>query len=105
MSEPDNKQNTSWKQTLIGPCVSVVFLAGGGWVTLDAVAQESEDLTERIEFVETKVGQQQVIEIKVEQVEKRLERLENSIEKLITIQQEQAVNTARICTATGADCR
>jgi hypothetical protein len=99
-----DEKNTSWRQSLIGPIVTVVFLAGGGWVTLDAVAQESEDLTERIEFVETKVGQQQVIEIKVEQVEKRLERLETSIEKLIEIQQQQALSTARICTATGADC-
>jgi len=102
---PENDKTTSWKQTLIGPCVTVVFLAGGGWVTIDAVAQEAEELTERIEFVETKVGQQQVIEVKVEQVEKRLARLETSIEKLIEIQQKQAIDTARICTATGADCR
>ena len=101
----EDKSTTSWKQTLIGPLVSVVFLAGGGWVTLDAVAQESEELTDRIESVEDKVVQQKVIEVKVELVEKRLERLENSIEKLIEIQQKQAVNTARICTATGANCR
>ena len=103
----DNKNETatSWKQTLIGPCVTLVFMAGGGWVTLDAVAQESEELTDRIEVVEVKVNKQQVIEVKVEQVEQRLERLENSIEKLIEIQQQQAVNTARICTATGANCR
>jgi hypothetical protein len=104
MPGPGQKQNTSWKQAAIGPCLTVVFLAGGGWVTLDAVAQEAANLTDRIELVESKVGQQQVIEFKVEQVEKRLERLETSIEKLIVIQQQQAVSTARICTATGADC-
>jgi TolA-binding protein len=101
----DDSTATTWKQTLIGPCLTIVFLAGGGWVTLDAVAQESEELTDRIETVEQKVSGQQVIEVKVEAVEKRLERLENSIEKLIEIQQQQAVNTARICAATGANCR
>lgn len=99
------KQNSNWKQAVIGPCVTVVFLAGGGWVTLDAVAQNAEELTDRIEVVESKVSEQQVIEVKVQQVEQQLSKLEQSMEKLIEIQQKQALNTARICAATGADCR
>lgn len=90
---------------MIGPCVTVVFLAGGGWVTLDAVAQSSDELTDRIEVIEDKVQQQQVIEVKVEQVEQRLQRLETAIDKMITIQQENAQNVAAICASTGAKCK
>ena len=59
--------NTQWK-ALIAPIFSIVFVAGGGWVTLDAVAQQNTELTERVHKVEEKVGQQQVIEVKVQQV-------------------------------------
>ena len=95
----------TWKQAMIGPCVTVVFLAGGGWVTLDAVAQSSDELTDRIEVIEDKVQRQQVIEVKVEQVEQRLQRLETAIDKMITIQQQNAQNVAAICASTGANCR
>ena len=95
----------NWKQAVIGPCITVVFLAGGGWVTLEAVAQSSDELTERIEVVEDKVGQQQVIQVKVEQVEQRLQRLETAIDKMIEIQQVQMQNQAAICASTGATCR
>jgi TolA-binding protein len=94
----------SWKPFL-APCITVIFVAGGGWVTLEAVAQQNTDLTERVEVVEDKVGQQQVIDLKVEQVEQRLQRLETAIEKMIEIQQKQAVNQAAICQATAANCR
>ena len=95
----------SWKQAVIGPCVTVVFLAGGGWVTLEAVAQSNDKLTERIEVIEDEVGQQQVIQLKVEQVEQRLQRLETAIDKMIEIQQVQMQNQAAICASTNATCR
>ena len=94
----------NWKAA-IGPVITVIFLAGGGWVTLDAVAQSSEKLTERIEVVEQKVGQQQVIDLKVEQVEQRLQRLETAIDKMIEVQQVAMQNQAAICASTGATCR
>ncbi len=95
----------NWKQAVIGPVCTVLFLAGGGWVTLEAVAQSSDELTDRIEAVERKAVEQKVNEVKVEQVEKRLERLENAIDKMIEIQQQNAQNVAAICASTGANCR
>ena len=97
--------NAETMKAMITPCLSVVFIAGGAWVTLDAVAQQNGDLSDRVEIVEDKVAQQQVIEVKVEQVEKRLERLESAIDKMIEIQQQNAQNVAAICASTGANCR
>ena len=96
--------NTQWK-ALIAPIFSIVFVAGGGWVTLDAVAQQNTELTERVHKVEEKVGQQQVIEVKVQQVQDRLERMEVLVDKMVEIQQRQMTNQAAICQATGANCR
>ena len=98
---------TNWK-AMRAPVItlsSLVFVAGGGWVTIEAVAQDNTELTDRVERVEVKQNQQQVIDLKVEQVEQRLERLETSIDKMMEIQQHQAANQARICEATGANCR
>ena len=92
-------------KAMIAPFLSVVFIAGGAWVTLDAVAQQNGDLSERVEVIEDKVARQQVIEVKVEQVEQRLERLETAIDKMIEIQQQNAQNVAAICASTGASCR
>ena len=97
--------STTDLKPFIAPILTLVFVAGGGWVTLEAVAQENGDLTERVVVIESKVNRQQVIEVQVEQVEQRLERLETAIEKMIEIQQKQAVNQAAICQATSANCR
>jgi len=93
-----------WK-AYIAPILTIVFVAGGGWVTLEAVAQQNEDIEERVATVEEKLGQQQVIDVKVQQVEVRLERMEAVVDKILEIQQRQMTNQAAICQATGANCR
>ncbi|QDP48305.1 MAG: hypothetical protein Unbinned4944contig1000_29 [Prokaryotic dsDNA virus sp.] len=92
-------------KALIGPCMTLVFVAGGGWYTLDAVANETTELAQKVDKVEEQLGEQDVLEVKVEQVEKRLEKMEKMLEKTIEIQQEQMRNQAAICQATNANCR
>ena len=97
--------STSELKTLIGPCMTLVFVAGGGWYTLDAVANDSAELAVKVEQVERRLSEQDVLEVKVEQVEKRLEKMESLLEKTIEIQQLQMRNQAAICQATNASCR
>ena len=95
---------TQWK-SLIWPLLSLVFVSGGAWVTLEAVAQQTEELEDRVVVVEDAVGAQQVQEVKIQQIEDRLRRLENMVEKLATEQQRALANQAAICQATGANWR
>lgn len=90
---------------IITPVLTLVFVAGGGWYTLDAVADQSVNLDNRVSNVEEKIYEQKVLEIKVEQVERRLEKMEAMLEKTIEIQQKQMANQAAICQATNANCR
>ena len=58
----------------------------------------------KVENIETRLTQQDVLEVKVEQVELRLEKMEKLLEKTIEIQQIQMANQAAICQATQARC-
>jgi len=92
-------------KALIAPCMSLVFVAGGGWWTLEAVADDSAELAAKVEEIETRLTQQDVLEVKVQQVQDRLEKMEALLEKTIEIQQRQMTNQAAICQATNARCR
>ena len=92
-------------KTMIGPMLTLVFVAGGGWYTLDAVADETENLSTKVETIETKLSEQLVLEVKVENIETRLEKMEKMLEKTIESQQKQMQNQAAICQATNASCR
>ena len=96
--------NTEIK-AMIAPLMSLIFVAGGGWYTLDAVANDSEELETKVEQIEKRLTNQDVLDVKVEQVEQRLERLEAAIDKIIVIQQNNAQNLAAICASTEANCR
>ena len=89
----------------IGPALTFVFVAGGGWVTLEATANQTDELENRVEVVEDGVNNQKVLEVKLESVEKRLEKMEKLLEKTIEIQQVQMQNQSAICASTGARCR
>jgi len=92
-------------KALIAPCMSLVFVAGGGWWTLEAVADDSAQLAAKVEEIETRLTQQDVLEVNVQQVQDRLEKMEALLEKTIEIQQRQMTNQAAICQATNARCR
>ncbi len=92
-------------KSMIGPGVTLIFIAAGGWFTLDAVAQETEELSEKIEVVERRLTEQDVLQVKVEQLGDRLEKMESLLEKTIEIQQRAMQNQSAICQATNANCR
>ena len=97
--------STSDLKVLVAPVMSLVFVAGGGWYTLEAMADESAALSSKVEDIERQQVDVEVLEVKVVQVEKRLEKMEELIEKTIEIQQLQMRNQAAICQATNANCR
>ena len=96
--------NTNIK-AFLAPLLTVVFVAGGGWVTLDAVAKQNEDLAVRVTEVEKKASQQQLVDLKIDGIEKRLDKMEVLQQQMMALQQQQAINQSAICQATSANCR
>ena len=86
------------------PGITVVFAAGISFASLESAAQDVEEIDQRVEILESKAGKQEIVDIKIEGVEKRLDKMEDLMGKMVEIQQRQAINQAKICTATNADC-
>ena len=88
----------------IVPGVTVVFAAGISVASLESAAQDTEDLSKRVVVLESKAGKQEIVDIKIEGVEKRLDKMEDLMAKMLEVQQQQAISQAKICQATNADC-
>lgn len=86
------------------PGITVIFAAGVSFASFESSAQDVEDLSERLNAVEDSVGKQEVVDVKIEGIEKRLDKMEDIVQKMLDIQQRQAVNIAQICQATNANC-
>ena len=86
------------------PGVTIVFAAGISVASLESAAQDTEDLSKRVIVLESKSGKQEVVDLKIEGVETRLDKMEDLMAKMVEIQQKQAINQAKICTATHANC-
>ena len=86
------------------PTITVVFAAGISFAALDATADDTKELDIRVTKLESKSGKQEVVDLKIEGVEKRLDKMEDLMGKMVEIQQQQAINQAKICTATNANC-
>jgi|TARA_R110001583_G_scaffold147362_2_gene299427 hypothetical protein len=91
------------KEWLI-PGFTIVFAAGISVASLESAAQDTEDLSKRVIALESKSGKQEVVDLKIEGVENRLDKMEVLMAKLLEVQQDQAINQAKICQATHADC-
>ena len=88
----------------IVPGITVVFAAGISFASFESSAQETQELDERVTKLESKEGKQEVVDLKIEGVEKRLDKMEEIVGKMLDLQQTQAQNMASVCQATGADC-
>ena len=88
----------------IVPGITVVFAAGISFASFESSAQETQELDERVTKLESKEGKQEVVDLKIEGVEKRLDKMEDLMGKMLEVQQQQAINQAKICTATNANC-
>ncbi len=86
------------------PGVTVVFAAVISFASFESAAQDVEEIDQRVEVLESKSGKQEIIDIKIEGVEKRLDKMEDLMAKMLEVQQQQAINQAKICSATNADC-
>ena len=86
------------------PGVTVVFAAGISFASFESSAQEVEEIDRRVEVLESKSGKQEIVDIKIEGIEKRLDKMEDLMGKMVEIQQQQAINQAKICSAVNTDC-
>ena len=86
------------------PTATVVFAAGAAFASFESAAQDTEELERRVTVIESKEGKQEVVDLKIEGVEKRLDKMEEMMGKILEVQQQQAINQAKICTATNASC-
>ena len=86
------------------PTITVVFAAGVTFAGLEATAEDAKELEVRVDQLETRSGKQEIIDLKIEGVEKRLDKMEDLMGKMVEIQQQQAINQAKICQATNANC-
>jgi predicted DNA-binding protein len=88
----------------IVPGITIVFAAGISFASLESAAQESKDLDDRVTVLESKSGKQDVVDVKIEGIEHRLDKMEDIVAKMLEMQQQQAINQAAICQATNANC-
>ena len=86
------------------PGLTVVFAAGISFASLESAAQDVEEIDQRVEVLESKSGKQEIVDIKIEGVEKRLDKMEELMGKMLEVQQQQAINQAKICAAPNARC-
>jgi|TARA_R100001086_G_scaffold249507_1_gene189474 uncharacterized coiled-coil protein SlyX len=86
------------------PCGTILFAAGAAFTSFESAAQETEELDRRVTVLESKEGKQEVVDLKIEGVEKRLDKMEELMGKMLEVQQQQAINQAKICAATNASC-
>ena len=90
------------------PALTVIFAAGVSFASLESAAQDVEELDKRVTVLESKkatsMTHQEVVDVKIEGVEKRLDKMEDIVQKMLENQQQQAINIAQICQATNANC-
>ncbi len=86
------------------PCGTILFAAGAAFASFESAAQDTEELDRRVTVLESKEGKQEVVDLKIEGVENRLDKMEELMGKMLEVQQQQAINQAKICAATNARC-
>ena len=89
---------------LVVPGLTIVFAAGISFASFESAAQDVEDVEKRVTVLESKSGKQEVVDVKIEGIENRLEKMEDIVQKMLEHQQQQAINIAQICQATNAKC-
>ena len=92
-------------EKMIGPLLSLVFIAGGGWITLEATAQTTEAVEKRVSALEIEAAKKGETDLRIEGVENRLDRLEQVVIKMADQQSQMMANQAAICTSVSADCQ
>ena len=89
---------------MVVPGITLVFATGIAFASFESAAQDVEEIDQRVEVLESKSGKQEIVDIKIEGVEKRLDKMEDLMAKMLEVQQQHAISQAKICSATNADC-
>jgi len=89
---------------MVVPGITLVFATGIAFASFESAAQDVEDVEKRVTVLESKSGKQEVVDVKIEGIENRLEKMEDIVQKMLENQQQQAINIAQICQATNANC-
>ena len=86
------------------PGITIVFAAGISFASFESAAQDVDDLDKRVTVLESNISKQDVVDVKIQGIENRLDKMEDIVSKMLENQQRQAVNIAQICQATNANC-
>ena len=86
------------------PGITIVFAAGISFASFESAAQDVDDLDKRVTVLESGISKQDVVDVKIQGIENRLDKMEDIVQKMLENQQRQAVNIAQICQATNANC-
>lgn len=92
-------------QTVLIAGIPALIAIGGSLMTLEATAQETEKVSERVRAIEVKQAEGTALEVMVAQNTKDLSALTAIVAKIADSQTEMLQNQASICASTGADCR
>ena len=83
---------------------SVLIAVGTYTATVTAVADDTEQIEDRLREVEVKQAKDESQAVKIAATSDRLERLEILVEKMADQQLQMIKNQNRICTALDANC-
>jgi len=89
---------------MVVPGITIVFAAGISFASFESAASDVDDIEKRVTVLESGSGKQEVVDVKIEGIENRLEKMEDLMAKMLEVQQQQAINQAKICQATNAEC-
>ena len=89
---------------MVVPGITIVFAAGISFASFESAASDVDDIEKRVTVLESESGKQEVVDVKIEGIENRLEKMEDLMAKMLEVQQQQAINQAKICQATNAEC-
>ena len=90
--------------TLLIAGIPALIAIGGSLMTLEATAQETEKVSERVRAIEVKQAEGTALEVMVAQNTKDLAALTAIVTKMADSQTEMLKNQVSICVSTGADC-
>ena len=98
------KAGDNVNHTLLIAGIPALIAIGGSLMTLEATAQETEKVSERVRAIEVKQAEGTALEVMVAQNTKDLAALTAIVTKMADSQTEMLKNQVSICVSTGADC-
>ena len=84
--------------------VPFLISLGGALFALEATAQATDEIEERVRVLEVKNAESASTEVMVKQNTERLERLEAIVEKMADQQIKMLANQAAVCQSLGVSC-